>query len=120
MIDDPVKQALRLDAACLCVNLFLLPDQPEVHAECIENICLLKPIADEYGMPLMVEPLVMQDNQKAGGYMVDGEIDKIMGLVRQAVELGPDILKADPCTVIPQYPHLVKVPRPIPLLIHTM
>src|SRR5258708_27684770 len=23
MIDDPVKQALRLDAACLCVNLFL-------------------------------------------------------------------------------------------------
>src|SRR5260370_22419365 len=86
MINYPVKQALRLDAACLCVNLFLLPDQPEVHAECIENICLLKPIADEYGMPLMVEPLVMQDNQKAGGYMGYGGIHKIMGLVRQAVE----------------------------------
>src|SRR5258708_16085071 len=107
MIDDPVKQALRLDAACLCVNLFLLPDQPEVHAECIENICLLKPIADEYGMPLMVEPLVMQDNQKAGGFMVDREIDKIMGLGRQAREIGADIIKAYLCADIKQHPPAV-------------
>jgi fructose-bisphosphate aldolase, class I len=117
MIDDPVKQALRLDAACLCVNLFLLPDQPEVHAECIENICLLKPVADEYGMPLMIEPLVMQDNQKAGGYMVDGNIDKIMGLVRQAVELGADIIKADPSTDITEYHRVVEVAGAIPILV---
>src|SRR5258707_3226426 len=117
MIDDPVKQALRLDAACLCVNLFVLPDQPEVHAECIENICLLKPIADEYGKPLMVEPLVMQDNQKAGGYMVDGEIDKIIGLVRQAGEIGADIIKAEPCTDITQYHPVVEVAGAIPILV---
>jgi class I fructose-bisphosphate aldolase len=117
MIDDPVKQALRLDAACLCVNLFLLPEQPEVHAECIENICLLKPVADEYGMPLMVEPLVMQDNQQAGGYMVDGNIEKIMGLVRQAVELGADIIKADPCTDITEYHRVVEVAGAVPILV---
>ena len=46
-------------------------------------------------MPLMIEPLVMQDNTN-GGYMVDGNIDKILPLVRQAVELGADIIKADP------------------------
>jgi fructose-bisphosphate aldolase, class I len=117
MIDEPVKQALRLDAACLCVNLFLLPDQPDVHAECIENICLLKPIADEYGMPLMVEPLVMQDNQKAGGYLVDGDIDKIRGLVRQAVELGADIIKADPCSDITEYHRVVEVAGAVPILV---
>jgi len=117
IIDEPVKQAVRLDAACLCVNLFLLPGQPEVHADCIENICFLKPLADEYGMPLMIEPLVMQDNKKGGGYMVDGDIEKIMGLVRQAVELGADIIKADPCTEITQYHRVVEVAGDVPILV---
>ncbi|HEX9996075.1 MAG TPA: hypothetical protein VGB45_02955, partial [Abditibacterium sp.] len=30
MIDNPVKQALKLDAACVVVNLFSIPGQPEV------------------------------------------------------------------------------------------
>jgi len=30
IIDDPVGQALRLDAACVVVNLFRIPDQPEL------------------------------------------------------------------------------------------
>ena len=48
-------------------------------------------------MPLMIEPLVMKDNAVAGGgYMVDGDTDKIMTLVRQARELGADLIKADP------------------------
>src|SRR5689334_10704053 len=42
-IEQPVEQALRLDAACVVVNLLLLPAQPELHAQCIENICRLKP-----------------------------------------------------------------------------
>src|ERR1700741_412594 len=94
-ISEAVKQALRYDAACLCINLLLLPNQPGIHAQCIENICALKPVADDFGMPLMIEPLVMQDNEKAGGYMVEGKIEKIMALVRQAAELGADIIKAD-------------------------
>lgn len=39
-------------------------------------------------MPIMVEPLVMQGNTTGGGYMVDGDADKIVALVRLAVELG--------------------------------
>jgi fructose-bisphosphate aldolase, class I len=43
-------------------------------------------------MPLMIEPLVFRPNAQAGGYMVDGDLKKIMPLVRQAVELGADII----------------------------
>lgn len=105
-IDDAVEQALRLDAACVVVNLFQLPNQPEVHRDCVVNVSRLKPICERYGMPLMVEPLVMQSNEKAGGYMVDGDVQKIVSLVRQGVELGADIIKADPCDQVEEY-HLV-------------
>src|SRR3954467_10432691 len=46
MIEDPVEQAVQLDAACMCVNLFQIPDQPEVGEACIENILRLKPLSD--------------------------------------------------------------------------
>ena len=46
-----------------------MPDQPELHQACVENICALKPLCERFGMPLMVEPLVMQPNERAGGYM---------------------------------------------------
>ena len=106
LIADPLEQALRLDAACIVVNLLLLPNQPELYHQCVRNVCTLKPLAERYGMPLMVEPLVMQPNEQRGGYMVDGDIDKILPLVRQAVELGADIIKADPCDRVDEY-HLV-------------
>jgi fructose-bisphosphate aldolase, class I len=117
MISDPVQQALRLDAACVCINLFLLPGQPEVHAECIDNICAIKPEADEFGMPLMIEPLVMQENAKAGGYMVDGNLELILALVRQAVELGADVIKADPCTDITEYHKVIEIAGDVPVLV---
>ncbi len=106
LIDDPVEQALRLDAACVVVNLLQLPDQPELYHQCVTNVCKLKTACERFGVPLMVEPLVMQANSLNGGYMVDGDIAKILPLVRQAAELGADIIKADPCDNVEQY-HLV-------------
>jgi DhnA family fructose-bisphosphate aldolase class Ia len=117
MIAQPLEQALRLDAACVVVNLFDLPGQPEVHRQCIANICALKPECERYGMPLMIEPLVMQDNAAAGGYMVDGAIDKILPLVRQAVELGADIIKADPCDDPSEYHRVIAIAGRIPVLV---
>lgn len=116
MIANPVEQALALDAACVVVNLLLLPDQPDLHAQCVENICRIKPDCVRYGMPLMVEPLVMQANA-AGGYLVDGDIDKIMPLVRQAAELGADIIKADPCDDAREYHRVVEVASGVPVLV---
>jgi len=125
MIERPVEQALRLDAACVVVNLFMLPDQPEVHRACIRNILKLKPETERYGMPLMIEPLVMKDNAKSGGngaparggYMVDGDLEKILPLVRQAVELGADVIKADPCDDPRQYFEVIRIAGKIPVLV---
>ena len=117
IINEAVEQALRLDAACVVVNLFSLPDQPEVHSQCIRNIAALKPQCERYGMPLMIEPLVMKDNVVSGGYMVDGDLNKIMPLVRQAVELGADIIKADPCDDVAEYHQVIEIAAGKPVLV---
>lgn len=116
VIDRPLEQAMALDAACVVVNLLMLPDQPEVYRACIRNVNALKRECDIMGMPLMVEPLVMQDNSK-GGYMVDGNIDLILPLVRQAVELGADIIKADPCDNVAEYHRVIEIAQGIPVLV---
>jgi DhnA family fructose-bisphosphate aldolase class Ia len=116
VIDQPVAQAVALDAACVVVNLLMLPGQPEVHRACIRNINGLKRVCEVAGMPLMVEPLVMQDNAK-GGYMVDGRIDLILPLVRQAAELGADIIKADPCDRVEEYHRVIEIAQGLPVLV---
>ena len=117
ILESPVEQALRLDAACLVVNLLMLPNQPELHQACVKNILRLKPECERYGLPLMIEPLVMQDNAKAGGYMVDGALEKILPLVRQAVELGADVIKADPCDNVEDYHRVIEIAGGIPVLV---
>lgn len=117
MIDQPVLQAVRADAACLCINLFSIPGAPEVTAQCIDNIIKIKTEADHYCVPVMIEPLVFQPNEKAGGYMVDGDLKKIIPLVRQAVELGADLIKADPCDNMEEYYRVVETAGEIPVLV---
>lgn len=117
MIEAPVEQALRLDAACVVVNLFQIPGQPEVADQCVQNILRLKPECDRYAMPLMIEPLVFQSNTKAGGYMVDGDVEKILPLVRQAVELGADIIKADPTSDVTNYHRVIEIAGHAPVLV---
>lgn len=117
MIGNACEQAVRLDATCVVVNLFRIPGQPEVTDQCIENILKLKPECERYCMPLMIEPLVFRPNDIAGGYMVDGDLDKIMPLVRQAVELGADIIKADPTDDVGAYHKVVEIAGRIPVLV---
>jgi len=118
MIADPVEQGVRLDAACVVVNLLMLPGQPELHRACIRNINRLKRDCERMGMPLMVEPLVMRDTAGAGGgYTVDGDIDRILPLVRQAVELGADIVKADPCDTVGDYHRVIEIAQGKPVLV---
>lgn len=117
MLEDCVEQAVRLDAACMCVNLFQIPNAPEVTKQCIENILKLKPLSEKYGMPMMVEPLVFRPNEEKGGYMVDGDVNKIMPLVRQAVELGADIIKADPTDDPKEYHKVIQIAGRIPVLV---
>ena len=68
-------------------------------------------------MPMMVEPLVFRPNEANGGYMVDGDLKKILPLVRQAVELGADIIKCDPCDDVREYHRVVEIAGRIPVLV---
>ncbi|MGX4585710.1 class I fructose-bisphosphate aldolase [Paenibacillus chitinolyticus] len=117
LVDQAIWHAVRLDAVAVCVNLLMLPGQPELHHQCVANISRLKTECEQYGMPLMVEPLVMLPNEVSGGYMVDGDIRKIMALVRQGVELGADIIKSDPCDDVSEYHRVIEVASGVPVLV---
>lgn len=114
---DAVEQAVRLDAACVVANLLHLPGRPDVRERCIATIMDLRQQCTRFGMPLMVEPLVMQDNAVAGGYMVDGDMSKIVALVRQARELGADLIKADPTDRLDDYHLVVQAAGGLPVLV---
>jgi class I fructose-bisphosphate aldolase len=116
-VPHAIEEAVRLDAVAVCVNLMQIPEHPEVREANISSIMALRREATRYGMPLMIEPLVMQDNTTAGGYQVDGDIEKIVTLVRQAVELGADLIKADPSSDITEYARVVQVAGDIPVLV---
>jgi class I fructose-bisphosphate aldolase len=110
-----VELALRLDAACVVVNLLAIPGEPELHRACVRNVAGLKIACDSAGMPLMVEPLVFKPGER--GYGSDGDPEKIVPLVRQAVELGADIIKADFTDDLADYPRVLEAAAPQPVLV---
>src|SRR5699024_4051280 len=61
--------------------------------------------------------LVFRRNEERGGYMVDGNIELIMPLVRQAVELGADIIKVDPTEDVEKYHKVVEMAGDVPILV---
>lgn len=115
VVDAAVERALRLDAACVVVNLLLLPDEPELHEQCVRNVSALRAACDRVRMPLMVEPLAMKTGDR--GYGVDGDVEKIAPLVRQAVELGADVIKADPTDEPEDYPRVIEAAGSRPVLV---
>jgi DhnA family fructose-bisphosphate aldolase class Ia len=114
VVEDAVGTALALDAACVVVNLLLLPDQPDLLRRCVRNVMALRAACTPAGMPLMVEPLVFKPG--AGGYGVDGDAEKIVPLVRQAAELGADIIKADPTDDLDDYHRVIEAAGGRPVL----
>ena len=113
---EPLVGAIEMDAACVVVNLFMLPDEPDLFRQCVQNIARVRADCDRYGMPLMIEPLVMQPVTERGGYMVDGDADKIVTLTRLAREMGADIVKADPTTNPEDFHRVVEAAR-VPVLV---
>jgi len=117
-LPNAIEEAVRLDAVAICVNLMQLPGRPEIREANIRSIMILRAEASRYAMPVMIEPLVMKDNAAAGGgYMVDGDTDKIMTLVRQARELGADLIKADPTDNVEDYHKIIEVAGDVSVLV---
>jgi DhnA family fructose-bisphosphate aldolase class Ia len=113
---EPLIGALEMDAACVVVNLFMLPDEPDLFRQCVANIAAVRADCSRFGMPLMIEPLAMLPNEVRGGYQVDGDADKIVPLVRLAAEMGADIIKADPTNNPEDFRRVIEAAR-VPVLV---
>lgn len=116
LLTGSVEKALRLDAAAIVLNFFFVPDNPRIYHQCIANICAVQPKCARYGMPLMLEPLVLIHDPVSGRYTLSGDLEYLLPLHRQAVELGADILKADPTDSVDEYHRMVEVAQGVPLL----
>jgi DhnA family fructose-bisphosphate aldolase class Ia len=115
VVEDAVDQAVRLDAACVVVNLLDVPGHPELRRDCLDNVTRVQAACARAGMPLMVEPLAFAEG--TGTYDTVGDVDRIVGLVRQAVELGADVIKADPTEDPTAFGRVVRVAGAVPVLI---
>ncbi|MFN5756563.1 MAG: aldolase, partial [Planctomycetia bacterium] len=56
-------------------------------------------------------PLVLRANEQQGGYQVNGDKKLIVPLVRQARELGADVIKADPTDRPEDYHEVIAAAR---------
>jgi fructose-bisphosphate aldolase, class I len=112
---NPVEQAVRLDAAALVVNLFYTPGQTELYRQCMANIARVKPACERHGMPLMIEPLVLEPGMRED-YESSSDGARIAALVRQAVELGADLVKCDPPAEAQDFHRLVEAASGRPVL----
>jgi fructose-bisphosphate aldolase, class I len=65
----------------------------------------------------MIEPLVMRDDAAARAYTSDGDTSKVVTLVRQACELGADLIKADPTTNVDEYHRVIEIAGEVPVLV---
>ena len=115
LVPEAVQRALRLDAACVVVNLLWIDGREDLHRACVHNVGALKARCEPAGMPLMVEPLAMKPG--SAGYGVNGDPERIRALVRQAAELGADVIKADPTDELDDYPGVIEAAGPVPLLV---
>jgi fructose-bisphosphate aldolase, class I len=115
LVEDAVGRALRLDAACVVVNLLALPGESELYRQCVRNVSTLRAACDPLGLPLMVEPLAMKPGK--AGYGVNGDADTVVALVRQAVELGADVVKADPTDELEDYGRVIEAAGRVPVLV---
>jgi DhnA family fructose-bisphosphate aldolase class Ia len=111
----PVETALRWDAAALVVNLFFAPGHTSLYRQCLANIAAVQPDCERFGLPLMIEPLVLEPGRR-GDYESSADASAIAALVRQAVELGADLVKSDPPADAADFHRLVEAAGGIPVL----
>ena len=109
-----VQRAVMLDAVCVVSSLLTFPGHEQLTRDCCVNVDALRSQCDAVGMPLMIEILAMTDN--AGVPLVETSVAAIAPLVRLAMELGADVIKADPTEPIEDFAKLVDVAAGIPVL----
>ena len=113
---NTLADAEHLSVGCVVLNLLELDNNAALQEQCISNIQEIGALARSRGISLMVEPLVMTTNPEGGSSSVS-DPEKIATLVRQAVELGADIIKVDPVEPMERFAEVVEIAHPIPVLV---
>jgi DhnA family fructose-bisphosphate aldolase class Ia len=111
-----LRDALDERVACVVLNLLNVDENSRLLEQCVENIQIIGAKCREEGIPLMVEPLVMTAKDGVGPSSL-GDVDKIAGLVRQAVELGADVIKVDPTIPMENFSQVVEIASGVPVLV---
>lgn len=115
VFENAVEIALRLDAACILMNLLQIDEHPEMLNQCVNNILRVKNDCDRYGMPLGIEPLSFK--KSGGGYVGDGDPDRVTTLARMAAELGADIIKTDSTEPEEEFHRVVEAASGVPVTV---
>jgi len=101
---------------CVVLKLIEVDNNPALQEECIANVQEIGALARSRVISLMVEPLVMTSNPEGGSSSVS-DPEKIATLVREAVELGADIIKVDPVEPVERFAAVVEIAHPTPVLV---
>jgi len=115
VFDNAVEIALRLDAACILLNLMQIDEHPEMLSQCVENILKVKNDCDRFGMPLGIEPLSFK--KTSSGYVGDGDPNRVTTLARMAAELGADIIKTDSTDPEEEFQRVVEAASGVPVTV---
>lgn len=110
------EDAFHPSVGAVVLNLLEFDGNPELQEQCISNIQKIGALARQRGVSMMVEPLVLKTNPEGGSSSSD-DCEKIATLVRQAVELGADIIKTDPVDPMQRFGEVVEIATPIPVLV---
>ena len=113
---NTLADAEHSSVGCVVLNLLEVDNNPALQEQCIANIQEIGALARSRGISLMVEPLVMTSNPEGGSSSVT-DPEKIATLVRQAVELGADIIKVDPVEPMERFAEVVEIAHPVPVLV---
>lgn len=114
--ENTLEDANHPSVGAIVLNLLEFDGNPELLEQCVNNIQRIGALARARGISLMVEPLVLRTNPEGTpSSSTDGE--KISSLVRQAVELGADLIKTDPVDPMEQFNEVVEIATPIPVLV---
>lgn len=113
--EEAVEVAVRLDAACILLNLLQVDEYPEMLHQCVRNILRLKNICDRYGMPMGIEPLSFRRSKD--GMVGDGNPARVVTLARMAAELGADLIKTDSTEPEEEFHRVIEAASGVPVTV---
>jgi len=112
---DAAVRAIRLDAACIIGTIITYPGDAHLYETSLRAVDSLRAESEPYGLPLMVEVVALTETD--GTPKVNSDTEAIAALVRQAMEVGADIVKTEPPAPAGEIVDLVAAVGDVPIFI---